>query len=128
MTSKKHKRTATYIFTGIGILIVAALLTLVFTSRRDYDAFAQCLADEGYVMAGTEWCSHCAEQKKLFRGSFEDVLAPAGGYKDCDRNMQWCEEAGVEGYPTWITPEGDKLTGVQKLPTLARISGCELQG
>ncbi|MBW2982883.1 hypothetical protein KY327_01110 [Candidatus Woesearchaeota archaeon] len=122
----KKKPTSTYIFIVLGVLIAAGLLTLIFTGQRDYEGFAQCLADEGYVMAGTEWCSHCADQKSMFKGAFDDVIRPEGAYKDCDRDKQWCEEQGIEGYPTWVTPDGNKIAGVQKLPTLARISSCDL--
>ena len=74
----KKKPTSTYIFIVLGVLIAAGLLTLIFTGQRDYEGFAQCLADEGYVMAGTEWCSHCADQKSMFKGAFDDVIRPEG--------------------------------------------------
>lgn len=123
---KQKEQGSTYIYIGIGILIIGGLLALTLTGQRDYDTFAHCLADKGYIMAGTDWCSHCADQKAMFNGAFQDVIEPEGAYKDCDRNQRWCEEHDVQGYPTWITPEGNKITGVQKLPTLARISGCNL--
>ncbi|MFP4524003.1 MAG: hypothetical protein ACLFO2_01625 [Candidatus Woesearchaeota archaeon] len=128
MTRKRaqKKPTSTYIFITIGIIIAGGLLTLIFANQQDHEGFAQCLADEGYVMAGTEWCSYCADQKSMFRGAFDDVMRHEGAYKDCDHDKRWCEEAGVEAYQTWVTPEGNNIPGVQKLPALARIAGCEL--
>jgi hypothetical protein len=31
-----------------------------------FDEFAQCITDSGAVFYGTEWCSHCKNQKALF--------------------------------------------------------------
>ena len=129
---KKHKQRQTttnnntwYAIAG-GALIVVVIAIFLTGNNKNYDEFATCLVDKGYIMAGTEWCSYCNEQKRVFKGSFENVIIPAGGFKDCDREMQWCREQGVAGYPTWITPDGATRSGVQSLPTLARISGCPL--
>jgi hypothetical protein len=112
---------------GIVAAVVVILLLIIFLQgKKDYAPLATCLADEGYVMAGTEWCSHCKTQKQLFKGAFEEVIIPAGAYQDCDRNKDWCDEAGVQGYPTWVTPDGNLLTGTQSLSTLAKISGCTI--
>lgn len=108
------------------VVLIVLVVTIVLTTGKDYDAFAACLADEGFVMAGTEWCSFCQEQKSKFKGSFEDVIIPAGAYKDCDREMQWCQEKGIASYPMWVTPDDNLISGVQSLPMLARISGCKL--
>jgi hypothetical protein len=128
--NKKQPKNAgnnTWYAIAAGALIIIVIAVFLTNNTQGYDEFATCLVDKGYVMAGTEWCSYCNEQKRLFRGSFEDVIIPAGAFKDCDREMQWCREHGVTGYPTWVTPEGGLIPGgVQPLPTLARISGCSL--
>jgi hypothetical protein len=110
----------------VGLLIIISLVVAFSQGKKDYTNFATCLVEKGYVMAGTEWCPHCQSQKSQFKGAFEEVIIPGGAYVDCDRNQQWCVENNVQGYPTWLTPEGNSLSGVQSMSTLARISGCSI--
>ncbi len=114
------------LFFYVLVLLFIVAFVVFFSKSKDYSSFASCLADKGFVMAGTAWCPHCANQKAMFKGAFEDVLIPAGAYKDCDVQSDWCDEHDVKGYPTWFLPDGTKLEGVQKLDTLAKISGCDL--
>ncbi|MBN1274895.1 hypothetical protein JXA12_01200 [Candidatus Woesearchaeota archaeon] len=106
------------------ITIIAALVIITLTGKKDAAGLATCLAEEGYVMAGAESCGYCQSQKSLFKGAFEEFIIPAGAYLDCDRDPEACTEAGIIGYPTWITPEGYTITGMQPLKRLASISGC----
>lgn len=124
MVNEKRKARAGIAIAAVTFLAIAAVTGC--SPRTDYDAFASCLAEKGLVLAGTEWCHYCAAQKDAFKGAFEEIIIPAGAYKDCDRQQGWCEQAGIEGYPTWVLPDGNLLVGVQKLTTLATVSGCNL--
>ena len=86
----------------------------------DYDNLAKCLTEQGAKMYGTEWCSHCKNQKAAFGSSFQYV-----DYIDCDKNRDECVLAGVKGYPTWKI-DGNNYPGEQQLNNLASLSGCEL--
>ena len=86
-----------------------------------YNTFAQCLTEKGIVMYGTEWCSHCQNQKKAFGSSFKFV-----NYVDCDKQAQSCDEAGVRGFPTWKIG-GEDYPGEQNLFKLASLTGCDLE-
>lgn len=85
------------------------------------DVFSQCLRDKGITMYGAEWCSHCQAQKQLFGKSFRYI-----SYVECPQDPQHCLAVGIEAYPTWITANGEKMVGEQKLEDLSRISGCSL--
>lgn len=85
-----------------------------------YDTFAKCLSENGATMYGTEWCSHCRNQKAKFGNSFQYI-----DYVDCDRNKRDCLAAGVSGYPTWNI-KGTNYPGEQSLYKLASLSGCSL--
>ncbi|MBT4805212.1 hypothetical protein HON71_03495 [Candidatus Woesearchaeota archaeon] len=109
----------------ISILMLATFLLVVGCSSNNtgpgqYDTFAQCLTEKGVKMYGTEWCSHCKNQKAAFGNSFQFV-----DYVDCDKNKNECSLAGVEGYPTWKI-NGKNYPGEQQLNKLASLSGCEL--
>jgi len=85
-----------------------------------YDAFAQCLTEKEVVMYGTDWCSHCQNQKAMFGSSFEYV-----DFVDCEISNLVCSNAGIKGYPTWNI-EGNNYPGEQSFNRLSELSGCKL--
>lgn len=92
-----------------------------------YVMFAKCLTRKEVKMYGAYWCSHCQNQKDMFGPlGFKEIA-----YIECDprgENAQpeRCAQANIEGYPTWIFPDGSRLTGEAPLEQLAQKSGCEL--
>lgn len=90
-------------------------------STEQIDELAQCLTDNGVTMYGTERCPHCQNQKKRFGDAFEKVT-----YIDCDESRIQCQAAGVEGFPTWITQDGQKYAWDQPLSSLAQIGSCDI--
>lgn len=116
----KHKY---LVVLGIGIL---AITIAILSYPREQasgklDLFAQCLADKSITMYGADWCSHCQNEKKAFGDSFR--LVP---YVECPDEPQTCIASGINGYPTWIFPDGKKLEGEQGLTKLSKESGCPL--
>jgi uncharacterized membrane protein len=81
---------------------------------------AERLADSGAVFYGASWCPHCQEQKALFGASQERLP-----YVECSPSgprgavASSCVSAGVRTYPTWIFPDGSRLTAVMSLRELA---------
>ncbi|MFA4845305.1 MAG: hypothetical protein WC654_01975 [Patescibacteria group bacterium] len=123
----KEKTSAYYLY-GAAALVVVGLIAFAVTQEAapsPYDAFAQCLSDDGVKMYGAWWCPHCENQKDLFGNSFSAVT-----YIECsnaNKSMnQICKDAGIEGYPTWEFADASRLGGEQSLATLAEKSGCEL--
>ncbi len=108
-------------------LIIAGLFLslIIFTSCErtpsKYDDLAKCLNKNGLTMYGTEWCPHCKDQKVLLGLAFDFI-----NYVDCDLYPKKCQDAGVKGYPTWLTAEGTQLVGAQSLKNLAEQTNCEL--
>jgi len=104
------------------ILFLISILSLAGCSSDlgKYDTFAKCLTEKGLKMYGTEWCSHCKNQKVKFGNSFKYIK-----FIDCDKQKSECTAAGIQSYPTWSIRER-KLTGEQQLYTLGVLSGCKL--
>ena len=108
------------------IIIVVSILTMLIlmgcgntpAEPGANDVLAQCLSEKGAIMYGTEWCSHCKDQKSKFGSSFQYV-----NYVDCDKSRAACDSAGVEGYPTWNI-NGQNYPGAQPLGRLASLAGC----
>ncbi len=88
---------------------------------NELDTFAQCVTDNGAVMYGSDSCSHCKSQKKMFGESFSQI-----NYIDCRNNQQKCQKVGIKGYPTWKFADGTEGLGEQKLAQLAKKTGCAL--
>ncbi len=110
----------------IGIILAALVIIFVgwiFVSinqqQANYDELADCLLEKGVILAGTEWCPSCKNQKARFGEAFEKVP-----YKDCDIDGEWCNANGVTGYPTWIFPNGTQATGVKDAAFLNEAAGC----
>ena len=108
----------------ISVLIITIFLVIVGCSNGnkgpgEYDSLAKCLTEKNVKMYGTEWCSHCKNQKAAFGSSFQYV-----DFVDCDENRNECSSAGVTGYPTWKI-DGQNYPGQQPLNKLASLSGCD---
>ncbi|MCP4646479.1 MAG: thioredoxin family protein [bacterium] len=83
--------------------------------------FATCVTESGAVLYGTDWCSHCKDQKALFGEHFEKVK-----FVDCDDSSDLCSLAEIEAYPTWII-DGEKHLGTKSLENLGTLTGCEVE-
>lgn len=86
--------------------------------NEELDSFTQCLTNAGLVMYGTEWCSHCQNQKELFGKSFQYI-----NYIDCDKNYKLCSNEGITGYPTWKI-NNESYPGEQSFSRLSGLTGC----
>ena len=110
-----------FVLIGIGFLIYPSLVP----PPSNLGPFASCLKDKGVIFYGAFWCPHCRDQKAMF-GNAASLLP----YNECSNpdtsEMQSCKDKGVSGYPTWVFPDGSRLSGVQELQTLATKSGCTL--
>lgn len=113
----------------ISITVAAGLIALLIWGGAKnvkkinpaMDSFAQCLASKNITMYGAKWCSYCQKEKANFGASFKYVP-----YVECPENTKQCLDLGIQGYPTWIFPNGEKLVGYQGLEKLAEASGCKL--
>ena len=90
------------------------------TGSESVEMLAKCLTENGAVMYGAYWCSHCNDQKGMFGDAVKFI-----NYVECTEDQQACAEAGVQGYPTWIFADGSSVAGAQQLGTLAAATGCE---
>lgn len=110
------------------VLIVAGIGTSVFVKSGPgkLDGFAQCLKDKGAIFYGAFWCPHCQATKRLFGKS-----APLLPYVECSTpngqdQLQICKDKKITGYPTWVFPDGNILTGERTLQELSTASTCPL--
>ena len=121
-----HKYTRYFIFIGFALIIVGLIVWSAVTPGK-YDKFATCIKDSGTKFYGAFWCPHCQATKKMFGKSARLLPYVECSSPDGQNQLQVCKDAGVEGYPTWVFPDGTRLSGEQSLETLAQKTSCSLE-
>ncbi len=127
---KNQSGSITAIVVVSGILLLAGFFafggigsenSITGMATFDTDKLAQCIINSGATFYGTEWCSHCKNQKELLSDTYN--LYKSQFYVDCDKNPTVCSDAGIRGYPTWVI-EGQKYEGVQQISRLKELTHC----
>lgn len=117
------------ILAAVFLVTIAGLVGYgIYDSKQPgkLDQFAQCINDSGTIFYGAFWCPHCQAQKQLFGKSVEFLPYFECSTPDGQSQLQVCTDAGVEGYPTWVFPDGSRIGGEASLQTLAEKTGCQL--
>ncbi|OGG47425.1 hypothetical protein A2761_02095 [Candidatus Kaiserbacteria bacterium RIFCSPHIGHO2_01_FULL_51_33] len=121
-------KTSTLLAVIVGLIVLGSLGYWAYyqSTPGPLDEFTQCLKDKGTIFYGAFWCPHCQAQKKLFGKSVK--LLP---YTECSTpngkgQLKVCTDAGVQGYPTWVFPDGTRATGEVPLQTLSTKTSCAL--
>lgn len=110
------------------LVLVGGLVWLVKTPGKPgkYDTFAQCIKDSGATYYGAFWCPNCKNQEALFGRSARLLPRIECSTPDGKSQLPVCQEAGIEGYPTWDFPEGGRVTGTLSLAQLSEATSCAL--
>jgi glutaredoxin len=122
-----NRRAITYLTVTVAAALIGSAALFYYSNYSGspvpggYDEFARCLRDRGAVMYGTKTCPYCAKQKQMFGDSFRFIK-----YVECTAETQKCVADGVRRVPLWLFRDGRRLEGLQKLETLAAITGCPL--
>jgi hypothetical protein len=109
------------------VLLAAAYYAWWYRNNHRYDVFAQCVASKRARMYGLYWCSHCADQKEMFRASFRYIP-----YTECavtgspHELTPECKAAGVKLFPSWQFGNNPPKEGVLSLEELRDKTGCSL--
>lgn len=111
----------------IGLIVVGAIFLVKEGNKPgELNTFAQCIEQSGAKFYGAFWCPHCQNQKQLFGKSAEFLPYVECSTPDSQGQLDVCKQAGITGYPTWVFPNGSKVSGEQTLEELAEKTGCEL--
>ncbi len=126
--AQSESSSASKIVTAVLIVAAFAVVTYLGLRQRGHrlDAFAKCLATKQVKMYGAYWCPHCADQKEMFRSSFQYVPYVECGIPGSRDEAPVCKDAGVKHFPTWQFADGERQEGAQALPSLGTRTGCSL--
>ncbi|MCC9641513.1 peptidylprolyl isomerase [Rhodopirellula sp. JC740] len=92
---------------------------------QDLVQFAKDLDAAGVTFYGAHWCPACTQQKQLFEDGGDDLPFVEVTLPDRTQDPQF-SSLNISEYPTWIFPDGSRLTGVQSLQTLSTRSGVAI--
>jgi hypothetical protein len=122
---------STIITLVITILFIAGVVWLIRTPGKadkpgKLDTFATCLKESGAIFYGAFWCPHCQAQKALFGSSVKLLPYVECSTPDGQGQTQVCKDQKIDGYPTWVFPDGTREGGEQTLEHLSEVTKCEL--
>lgn len=90
------------------------------------EAFAKCLTERGAKVYVSSTCGYCAQQKQRFGEAIQYIDQVECYDEATEEWSQACDDAGIQGVPTWILSDGSQLTGLQSLQELSEKTGCPL--
>lgn len=93
---------------------------------------AECLSNSGWVMFGSETCSACRAQRKLFGDAFGTIASIECNPHSNNAQTDLCLKYKVKKTPTWIKIEGPldkqqeikRIESFQLLTDLAQQTDC----
>lgn len=124
--------------TWIIIGVIAVIVLGGFVSYESYktsnngltpgalDSFVQCIKGKGIVFYGAFWCPHCQRTKAEFGDSASKLPYVECSTPDGQSQTQICIDHQVTEYPTWILPDGTRITGEHTLQELSTDFSCPL--
>lgn len=112
----------------ISLSAITFFLVKAVSSPGKFDDLARCLNDKGIKMYGAWWCPHCKNQKDMFGKSFKYINYVECAVPDSRQGQtRECQDAGIEGYPTWVFPDGRIVQGEVKPEKFSDITNCPVQ-
>jgi thiol-disulfide isomerase/thioredoxin len=115
---------------SIFFVIVAVLVGLFIWHQATpgkYDKLALCLKDSGTKFYGAFWCPHCQATKQMFGKSAKKLPYVECSAPDGQSQLQVCKDQKIDGYPTWIFPDGTRLSGELTIDALAAKTNCSVE-
>ena len=83
--------------------------------------FNECLANNGVVIYGSEWCPACQALIQTLGG--KDAVESV--YVECTQNQERCTQEAKTGYVPEIQINGEVYSGQRTIAALAQITGCQ---
>ncbi|MDE2079478.1 MAG: hypothetical protein KGI73_03765 [Patescibacteria group bacterium] len=127
---KKNQLIAVVII-GVAVLFAGFIVWNSYQAEgnlpgADLSSFVQCIKGKGIVFYGAFWCPHCQATKKEFGASASQLPYVECSTPDGQSQTQVCVEKGITEYPTWVLPDGTRITGEHTLQELSQDFGCPL--
>jgi glutaredoxin-related protein len=114
------------LFVGIFLFLIL-IINISLNNTKDngihsMEEFNQCLADNGIVIYGSEWCPACRQVVEIL-GGYKKVSSV---YIDCVKKQEICSENKKTGYFPEIQIYGEIYTGQRTLNAFSEATGCPI--
>ena len=119
-------RTLIWIIVAVVVIGGVVYLAKIPAKPGPLDTFASCIKDSVAIFYGAFWCPHCQNQKAMFGSSARLLPYVECATPDGKNQLPICKDAGVEGYPTWVFPSGQREGGEVSLERLSEFTQCPL--
>ncbi len=109
------------------ILVLGLVLISGCNEITNYDNFVNCLEEKDVKLYGSFQCSHCEEQKEMFKNSTE--LLVENVYVECGALSSFnedCRNNNVSAVPMWVI-NNESYLGTMSLDKISKLSGCDLK-
>ncbi len=110
----------------VAVILIIAGMVWYSSTPGAYDSLAQCLSQKGVKFYGAFWCPHCQEQKSLFGRSSRLLPYIECSTPDGRGQLKVCQDAKIEGYPTWEFADGSREPATLSPRELADRTGCTI--
>lgn len=117
--TKKMKSHAVILLLFVAIIIFSYTFYLRYQTPGQYDEFARCITEKGFVIYGNDFCQYTNKQMNFF-GKSKKYL----NYVKCAENKELCNIKGVKITPTWEI-NGKMYEQVQSLERISDLTGCK---
>ena len=114
-----------FFYLSITIITLSLLISGCGPSPETYE-FAKCLSTNGAKMFGAFWCGHCKSQKRMFGDAFSEINYIECSLPDGQGKTAVCEQADIQGFPTWEFADGSRESGELSFQRLSEKTGCPL--
>jgi glutaredoxin len=107
---------------ALATVLAACTSSSAISPSPSYEAqLVEHLNQTNSVMYGAYWCSHCADQKALFKEAASQLTYVECAADGQNSQFQLCQDQQIKGYPTWEIG-GQFYPGVKSLEELSRLS------
>ena len=90
------------------------------------EVLAKCLTEKGAKLYGASWCPHCKDQKEKFGDAIQFVnYVECADSSDPYKQAKACADADIQGYPTWVRADNERVSGSKTLEFLAEWADCQ---
>ena len=118
----------------VGLILALGLMLVQFSGgpKDEYNEFAQCLTEKGYIEYGSATCASCAKQRAMFGEAYQFIEEVECDPRNPGNEVDRCIAKKIKKTPTWFQEDESQNTlyefdpGIQSLETLSEVSGCPL--
>jgi len=90
--------------------------TQKFSNRKLNNAIDK-ISEAGYYIVGSSSCGYCTKQLQALGKNVDKIK-----FYDCAKDDTMCKRHAIDGFPTWVSPDGTLDPGFKPEETLIEMA------